>query len=245
MVASLGSPETIYTKKLLRRGVKIVHDLEPNVMQLFSVKDVMVPREKVVTLGPEDQLHKVVAIIRRTGHNGFPVLDEDDRLVGVVTHEDTRNAHNRGELFLMAKEFMTTDMTTVTPYDSGETALRKMGDRLVSHLPVVDPFDGSKLMGWLSKGDLVFAYEAYHRKMEAPFCEDGDGAEVCEDEATATEEVLEPPSLLKRMFGRRGGRDRPPADDDANGEEVQEGEAGEADEAEVYEVRTVKGQGLR
>ncbi len=240
MVSSLGSPETIYTRKLLRRGVKIVHDLEPNVMQLFSVKDVMVQREDVVTIGPEDQLHKVVAIIRRTGHNGFPVLDDDNRLVGIVTHEDARNAHNRGELFLKAKEFMTTDMVSVTPYQTGEEALRAMGDRRVSHLPVVDPFDKAKLMGWLSKGDLVFAYEAYHRKMEAPFCEDDDGLAVCEEDELTTEDVLEPPSLLERLFGRKGDKgDKggPPADQGV----VKEGDA--EGEIEAYEVQAVEEEG--
>jgi CIC family chloride channel protein len=235
MVASLGSPETIYTRKLLRRGVKIVHDLEPNVMQLFSVKDVMVQREDVVTVGPEDQLHKVVAIIRRTGHNGFPVLDDDKKLVGIVTHEDTRNAHNKGELFLKAKEFMTTDMVTVTPYQTGEEALRAMGDRRVSHLPVVDPYDRTKLLGWLSKGDVVFAYDDYHRRMDAPFCDDDGVAVACEDEELATEEVLEPPSLASRIFKRKGKKTEKAKDIGS------EGDDGEAFEVEIYESEVPKG----
>ncbi len=231
LVASMGSPDTIYTKKLSRRGVQIVQDLEPNIMQLFSVKDVMVPREKVITVSPEDQLHKVMAIIRRTGHNGFPVLDDDDRLVGVVTHEDVRNAHNEGNLFIRTDELMTPDMVSVTPYDTGETALRRMGDMRISHLPVVDPYDATRLMGWISKGDLVFAYEAYHRRMEAPFGEEVEAyparepeepveavevaplalrdvpepvEEVAEPVEKAPLVVREPPKpLLKRIFRRR------------------------------------------
>jgi len=212
MVASMGSPETIYTRKLLRRGVKIVHDLEPNVMQLFTVKDVMVPLEEVVTLSPGDALHKVVAIIRRTGHNGFPVLDGDGKLVGVVTFEDTRNAHNRGDLFLRVKDMMTRDMVTVTPYETGEVALRRMGDRRVSHLPVVDPYDDTKLMGWISKGDVVFAYEDHYRRMEAPFCNDAEAGTVCEpDDSPPSGEVLEPPSLVGRLFKRGKAKGGQPA----------------------------------
>jgi CBS domain-containing protein len=214
MVASMGSPETIYTRKLLRRGVKIVHDLEPNVMELFTIKEVMVPLEDVITLSPDDALHKVVAVIRRTGHNGFPVIDGEGRLVGVVTHEDTRNAHNQGDLFVKAEDLMTRDMVVVTPYDTGETALRRMGDRRISHLPVVDPFDSGKLMGWVSKGDLVFAYEDYHRRMEAPITDEIVEA-VMEGEnigpgpaGEALDQVLMPPSLMARLFGR-GGRKAP------------------------------------
>ncbi len=207
MVASIGSPETIYTRKLLRRGVQIVSDLEPNIMQLFSVKDVMVPLEDVISLHPDDALHKVVAVIRRTGHNGFPVLDDDGRLVGVVTHEDTRKAHNRGDLFVTADDLMATDLITVTPYESGETALRRMGDRRISHLPVVDPYDSGKLMGWVSKGDLVFAYEDYHRRMEAPITDETVELEefIPEEAEERMEEALQPPSLLVRIFRRKGG----------------------------------------
>ncbi len=205
-VASIGSPETIYTRKLLRRGIRIVQDLEPNVMQLFIVKDVMVPLEDVISLHLDDPLHKVVAVIRRTGHNGFPVLDGDGRLVGVVTHEDTRNAHNKGDLFVTAKDLMTTDMVTVTPYESGETALRRMGDRRISHLPVVDPYDSTKLMGWVSKGDLVFAYEAYHRRMEAPVTDEAVEMEefIPEEAEERMEEALKPPPLLARIFRGKG-----------------------------------------
>jgi CIC family chloride channel protein len=219
MVASMGSPETIYTRKLLRRGTKIVQDLEPNVMQLFTVKDVMVPLEDVVTLEPDDALHKVVAVIRRTGHNGFPVLDEDGRLIGVVTHEDTRKAHNRGDLFVTAGDLMTRDMVTVTPYQTGEAALRRMGDRHISHLPVVDPYDETKLMGWVSKGDVVFAYEDYHRRMEAPIAdqmemaaEEAAAAEEEEEMEERMEEALKPPSFMARLFQRRSRKDSIPTE---------------------------------
>jgi CIC family chloride channel protein len=212
MVASMGSPETIYTRKLLRRGINIVQDLEPNIMQLFSVRDVMVPLEDVITIHPDDALHKVVAVIRRTGHNGFPVIDDLGRLVGVVTHEDTRNAHNQGDLFVTATELMTTDMVIVTPYETGETALRRMGDRRISHLPVVDPYDGTKLMGWISKGDLVFAYEDYHRRMDQPITDEIVELEefVPDETAERMEGALTPPSLMGRLF--RGKAKEQPTD---------------------------------
>jgi CIC family chloride channel protein len=206
MVASIGSPDSIYTKKLSRRGVPIVHDIEPNVMQLFKVGDVMVPREKVETLNPRDELHHLVAIIRRSGHNGFPVLDDNERLVGVVTHEDARKAQHEGRLFERVRDLMSTDLIAVTPDDTGESALRKLGDRKISHLPVVDPQDGQELVGWISKGDIVFAYEDYHRRMEAPLPSGPVATQVVVGEEG--EFVSAPRPLFERLMDLKGRADR-------------------------------------
>jgi hypothetical protein len=69
-------------------------------------------------------------------------------------------------------------------------------------------------MGWLSKGDLVFAYEDYHRRMEAPITD-----EVVEMEEFTPEEAeermegaMKPPPLIKRLFRRRGRAKDEPTD---------------------------------
>ncbi len=228
MVASIGSPDSIYTKKLSRRGVSIVHDLEPNIMQLFRVRDVMVPRERVQVLHPRDELHHLVAIIRRSGHNGFPVLDDNDRLVGVVTHEDARKAQHEGRLFERVQDLMTTQMVTVTPDETGEVALRRLGDRKISHLPVVDPQDDQELVGWVSKGDIVFAYEDYHRRMEAPLPSGPVATQVVVGEEGQF--VSAPRPLLERLMDLRRRTDR--SADEGTVEVVEPVEPIEVDEGE-------------
>ncbi len=167
-VGAVGSPDTIYTKALSRRGILLVHDLEPNVMQLFSVREVMVPRDKVVTLDPDADAQELVRAIVKTNHMGFPVVDKKGKLVGVVTQQDMSRMRSRKAGESKVSDIMTTDLSTVVPESTGEEALRAMGSREVSHLPVVDPVDPRSLEGWLSKGDLVFAYERYRTQMEAP-----------------------------------------------------------------------------
>jgi CBS domain-containing protein len=126
-----------------------------------------------------------------------------------------------------AEELMTRDMVTVTPYESGETALRRMGLRHISHLPVVDPYDPTRLMGWLSKGDVVFAYEDYHRRMEAPVTDETVGTGTAEEGAQEEggeklEEVLAPLSFLDRVLGRKRKAVEVPTDVQPVGEEVEE-----------------------
>lgn len=42
----------------------------------------------VETVAPDDDVSDVLARLARAGFNGFPVVDEDDRLIGIVTQGD-------------------------------------------------------------------------------------------------------------------------------------------------------------
>jgi CBS domain-containing protein len=97
---------------------------------------------------------------------------------------------------------MTTDLCTVVPENTGEEALRAMGSREVSHLPVVDPDDPKRLEGWLSKGDLVFAYERYRTQMEAPLPK---GPDKYETVRAAVKEGSMP--WFRRLLDRKGRKD--------------------------------------
>jgi CBS domain-containing protein len=44
------------------------------------------------TVGPDDDAKEAARLIHRTGHNRLPVVDEDGRLVGVVTRLDVLGA---------------------------------------------------------------------------------------------------------------------------------------------------------
>jgi CIC family chloride channel protein len=199
LVGAVGSPDTIYTKALSRRGILLVHDLEPNVMQLFSVREVMVPKDKIIKLDQNDDAQELVRAIVTTNHMGFPVLDEGGGLVGVVTQQDMTRIRSRKHGATKVSDIMSTDLRTVVPDNTGEEALRAMGSREVSHLPVVEPGDPTRLVGWLSKGDLVFAYERYRAQMEAPLPRGPDKYETVKQ---AVKEGRAP--RFRRLLDRKG-----------------------------------------
>jgi CIC family chloride channel protein len=51
-----------------------------------------------------------------------------------------------------------TDLITVTPGQNLSQALDSLGYREISHLPVVDKSDKLKLVGIITKGDIIKAY---------------------------------------------------------------------------------------
>jgi CBS domain-containing protein len=70
--------------------------LEDKLRKAFAtkVKDMM--STDVLTVSPEDSVHKAARLISRSGHNRLPVV-EDGRVVGVVTRVDVLQALSGGE----------------------------------------------------------------------------------------------------------------------------------------------------
>ena len=151
--------ESIYTLKLVRRGVDIRAGKEVNVLRSMSVKDVMNPQVETV---PDDlSLGKLAQKIAKSKYNSFPVLDEEGRLTGILSFLDYRDAafdENLRDL-VVAKDLATTDLVTVSLDDNLYDALERITLKDFSILPVVSPDDRSKLLGVLSRRDIIGAYD--------------------------------------------------------------------------------------
>ncbi|WP_301101110.1 transporter associated domain-containing protein [Propionivibrio sp.] len=55
----------------------------------ISVSDVMVPRAQMEVIDIDDPLDKIIALLNRTGHSRFPVIDGDrDQVIGLLLAKD-------------------------------------------------------------------------------------------------------------------------------------------------------------
>jgi CIC family chloride channel protein len=156
-VSSLMSKETIYSEKLARRGVSISHDMEVEVLSSISVKEAMV--KNVISVHEDTTIRELAHIIQVTEHMGYPVVDEKERLVGIITHHDIHDAIADGKYDLRVKELESRHLVVVQPDNSLEEAMDIMVARDISHLPVVDPRDPKKLVGFITKGDVMKSHQ--------------------------------------------------------------------------------------
>jgi CIC family chloride channel protein len=151
--------ESIYTLKLARRGVKISAGKEVNVLRSISVKDVM--NTAVETIPENLSLGKLAEKIPMSKYNSFPVVDEEKNLTGILSFIDYHGAvfdENLKDL-VVAKDLATQDVVTVTLDDNLYGALEKITLKDFSILPVVSPDNPLKLMGVLSRRDIIGAYD--------------------------------------------------------------------------------------
>lgn len=161
--------ESIYTLKLARRGVNIRAGKEVNVLQSIYVKDVMNPEVETI---PEDlTLRKLAKKISKSKYNNFPVINKEGNLTGILSFFDYRDAvfdENLKDL-VVAKDIATTDVVTVSLDDNLYNALEKITSRDFSILPVVSPDDQSRLLGILTRGDIISTYNKAIIKKSLPF----------------------------------------------------------------------------
>ncbi|MHB9145274.1 MAG: chloride channel protein [Symbiobacteriia bacterium] len=151
------SPYNINTLELARRGVNVQAGRDINILIRTPVARAMtVP---VHTVPESAQLKDVIDLMQQHQHTGFPVLNDRDELVGMITLQDIRAVPLEGRLERRVAEAMVRGPITIRPSDSLQEASRKMGLRGVGRLPVVAEENPRRLVGLLTRSDILKAYD--------------------------------------------------------------------------------------
>jgi CIC family chloride channel protein len=159
LITDIIHPESVYTLPLAKRGIQLVRSSEVDVLDTVKVGDVMSLNPLTVPVGMP--VSEVQAILDRGRRHGAAVLDEDDRLAGIVSINDVLRAHGPTESMSVA-EVMTRRPVTVSPNTLVSMALERMAALGVGRLPVVSAEDASRLVGMFRREDAV---RAYHRAL--------------------------------------------------------------------------------
>ena len=136
-------------------------------MRAFQVRDVMTA--DVVTVRPDATYRDVVNAITGRRVGGVPVVDDDRRVLGVVSETDVlykmeaSGAPERRRLFggrrqakaraEVARDLMTAPAITTSAYASVVSAAKLIDRQRVKRLPVVS--DDGRLVGIVTRGDLL------------------------------------------------------------------------------------------
>jgi CIC family chloride channel protein len=162
-ISHILSKETIYTMKLKKKGIRILHDMEVNLLEALTVKKAMVPLKDVVCIPNDISIGEVYSLMMKTEHMGFPMMD-GDKCCGIVTFHDIDKAMTNGKIAEPARWFCTRRLIVTYKNESLEKALQKMRRYDISHLPVMSRKDKKVLKGFITKGDILKTYAKKHMK---------------------------------------------------------------------------------
>lgn len=159
MLASSLKKGSIYTIKLLRRGVDISGGMEQNLLRSMEVGQFMLKGPPTVPEGM--RLLDLIRTFKTEDVSYLHVVNGNGDLTGIISFRDIRPLFQEEDLHLLvvAKDVATKDLKTVTPRDSILKALQTMGELGISQLPVVGGENGKKVIGTLRDKDVIAAYD--------------------------------------------------------------------------------------
>jgi CBS domain-containing protein len=147
-----------------------------------TAADIMDP--KVESVHPDDDARAAIDLLAKTDHGAIAVVDDDGKVVGIVSETDLVLSDEESDLHLphylnimggivfigsmkgfeqrLAKAFatkvsdlMTADPITVHTYENADRVARRIADSHHNHLPVVDGED--RLAGMVTRADALAA----------------------------------------------------------------------------------------
>ena len=149
------SRDSIYTGRVRREGVEIMEgELDP--LRHATVGGTMT--RDFPTVSPEMPVNELLNEFERTGHHGFPVVNEEGRLLGVVTLSDVEEAVTAGAAEFTVGDISTKNPVTAYPDESVRAVMRRFADMDVGRIPVVSRADPTLLLGCLRRHDIIRAY---------------------------------------------------------------------------------------
>jgi CIC family chloride channel protein len=153
-------PESIYSEWLARRGEKIDHGRDVTILERITVGEVYDRDPDVIR--EDATVHQILAAIENSSQTEFPVLDEEDRLVGMLAYNDLRTVLSQMDSLrgvLVAADIANEETEPVAPTDSLRTALRHLSVHGSHAVPVVAPGDSRKLVGMVGRQEIFNAYD--------------------------------------------------------------------------------------
>lgn len=141
-------PYSIYARRLAMKGDLITHNKDKAVLTLMKLNKVI--ETDLQTISIEATLGDLVKKVSRSSRNIFPVIDENEALLGIVLLDDIRKIMFNQDLYnvTFVRDFMTTPPTIVDVTDSMDLVMKKFEDTGAWNLPVIEE---GRYIGFVSK----------------------------------------------------------------------------------------------
>ncbi len=154
------SRESIYTLKLIRRGVNIYGGKELNVLKRLKVSQVMISGIELVS--PSEPLTELATRMMASSHSQIFVVGNDNRIHGHISLENLRPILKDYESVcdvVIASDLMDQDVTVVNTEESLDMVMQVFGKSDLDEIPVVSK---GQLVGTIRRSDVI---EAYNREI--------------------------------------------------------------------------------
>jgi len=151
-------PASIYTLKLIRKGIKLSGGRDVNLLEVIKVSEIMLRDFKTVPM--HTSLPSLMHYLEESSETTLPVVTPDGKLYGMISFQDMRQLLTKHEVdtLVIAADIATREIISITEDENLNQALEKFGIRDFDLLPVVDKDDPRKIKGVVHKSYLLSYY---------------------------------------------------------------------------------------
>ncbi|MDN5341627.1 MULTISPECIES: IMP dehydrogenase [Oceanotoga] len=153
--------ETRMAKAMAREGgAGVIHKNMSIEEQAYKVSKVKRAENGVITdpitITPETKIYEAEKIMEEYKIGGLPVIDKNEKLLGIITNRDIRFERNSDKL---AKELMTPykDLVVAGPHTEIEKAKEILHENKIEKLPIVDKHN--RIIGLITIKDVMSVVE--------------------------------------------------------------------------------------
>jgi H+/Cl- antiporter ClcA/CBS domain-containing protein len=156
LVSCLFMPQTIMTEKISRRGVRVPSEYSADLLDQITISDVA--SSNPVTLRGDQTVGEIrewlASAAPGVNHQGFPVVDAQGNLLGVVTRRNFLAVN--GQIETRVSELITRPPVVVYHDSTLRDAVEQMVSHDIGRLPVISR-GSAKLVGIITRSDLLSA----------------------------------------------------------------------------------------
>ena len=152
---------SIYTKRLIERGDYIPHDKDKQLLSGMKMKKII--EKDLISVKPYQKLSDLVAVVRKSKRNIFPVVDDDGRLVGIITLDDVRDImfDETAREETLISSIMNDPPAFVSSKDSMQSVMNTFEITGAWNLPVIKD---DQYIGFVSKSRIFNTYRTKLKK---------------------------------------------------------------------------------
>ncbi len=161
---------TIYAKQVQNRVASPAHagEFMVDILQMMKVQDLMHLVRKVESIRQDMPFSEFKTFFSRTKQHYFPVMNENNRMVGIFSSTDVRGVLFSPEIehLVVMKDIATSEVVSTTASEDLNTVLQKFTTKNIDSLPVVAEDDLGVLQGMLNRRDVIAFYNRQIQRLK-------------------------------------------------------------------------------
>ena len=147
-------PHSMDTKRLAKKGHIFTSDKDKNILATMKTAKIIETGFQIVM--PDFTLGQLVEIVAHSNRNIFPVVDKNEKLLGVILLDNIREIMFKQEMYdVPVRQLMRKPPAFISPDEDMNSVMKKFDETGAWNLPVIDE---GRYMGFISKSSIFTKY---------------------------------------------------------------------------------------